>query len=113
MKTVLFLILSVLMVSAADVPGSRTMPAPTATIQAADCECVQVRRIRGDNCGAANSLRIEYRNVCGGAVNAQIYARWNRESERQRVGPPANLRPGASASFFWCQEPYEVAVACE
>lgn len=111
MKIVLFLLLvNSLMI---DVAGPPNAQPPSVTIEGADCQCIQVRRIRGENCGTANSLRIEFRNVCSSPVNAQIYIRWTRDNAQERVGQPVNLRPGASASYFWCQEPYESVVACE
>jgi hypothetical protein len=109
MRIVLFLIMSVLMIAGVHATGPRT---PVAAFQG-DCNCVSVRRIRGENCGSPRSLRIEFQNVCDHAVNAQIYARVNSQSARERVGGPTNLRPGTSSSYFWCQEPYEAIVACE
>jgi hypothetical protein len=109
MKIVLFLVL----VSGLMMTGSRNPQPSSDTIQRADCQCIEVRRIRGENCGTANSLRIEFRNVCSSPVNAQIYVRWGRDSDREKVGQPFNMRPGASSSYFWCQEPYESLVACE
>ena len=109
MRIVLFLIMSVLMFAGVHTAGPRI---PVATLQS-DCNCVSVRRIRGENCGSPRSLRIEFQNVCDRAVNAQIYVRFNSQSGRERVGGPSNLRPGTSSSYFWCQEPYEAIVACE
>ena len=109
MRIVLFLIMSVLMIAGVHTTGPRV---PVATLQS-DCNCVSVRRIRGENCGSPRSLRIEFQNVCDQAVNAQIYVRVNSQSARERVGGPSNLRPGSSSSYFWCQEPYEAIVACE
>ena len=109
MRSVLFLIMSVLMIAGVHATGPRT---PVAAFQG-DCNCVSVRRIRGENCGSPRSLRIEFQNVCDRAVNAQIYVRLNSQSGRERVGGPSNLRPGTSSSYFWCQEPYEAIVACE
>ena len=113
MKIPFVLFMTVLMIAAGDliaVPKANMHAEPSLQ---ADCNCIEVRRIRGNNCGRQDSLRIEFRNVCAYAVNAQIYARGNRDGERQRVGGPTSLRPGAASSYFWCQEPSEVVVACE
>ena len=112
MKIVLF-VLMVGLIILSDVSGSRNVEAEQAATQRGDCECINVRRIRGDNCGTANSLRLEFRNICSSPVNAQIYVRWSRDNDRGKVGQPSSMRPGASASYFWCQEPYEALVACE
>ena len=109
MRIVLFLIMSVLMFAGVHTAGPGI---PVATLQS-DCNCVSVRRIRGENCGSPRSLRIEFQNVCNQAVNAQIYVRVNSQGARERVGGPVNLRPGTSSSYFWCQEPYEAIVACD
>ena len=112
MRSVLFLIMSVLMVAGVPDTGTHDPRIPVTTMQT-ECSCVSVRRIRGENCGSPRSLRIEFQNVCDRAVNAQIYVRLNSQSGRERVGGPSNLRPGTSSSYFWCQEPYEAMVACE
>ena len=109
MRIVLFLIMSVLMFAGVHTADPRIA---VATLQS-DCNCVSVRRIRGENCGSPRSLRIEFQNVCDHAVNAQVYVRLNSQSAREKVGGPSNLRPGTSSSYFWCQEPYEAIVACE
>jgi len=113
MRIVLFLIIGGLVIAGVSTSGAQNSKTLAATMQSADCNCVSVRRIRGENCGSPRSLRIEFRNVCDHSVNAQIYARGSAENARERVGGPTNLRPGSSSSYFWCQEPYEVMVACE
>lgn len=112
MKIFVF-VLMVGLIIFSDVSGSRNVEPEQAATQRGDCECISVKRIRGDNCRTANSLRVEFRNTCGSAVNAQIYVRWSRDNAREKVGEPFSLRPGASSSYFWCQEPYEALVACE
>ena len=113
MKTLPFLLLAVLILATSNATATRNAQRQAASIQSTACECINVKRIRGANCGSRESLKIEFRNECDHAVNAQIYVKWSPDEAQQKVDPPSPMRPGESASYFWCREPYEVVVACE
>jgi hypothetical protein len=113
MKRILLLTLASTIIAVGyltDAPRARAVyPATTGAV----CDCVEITRVRGDNCGSPNSLRIEYRNMCTYAVNAQIYIRRSPDSERERVGTRVTMRPEERSSYFWCKEPYQADVDCE
>ena len=113
MKRILILTLASTIIAVNYLTEAPPSSAVSPTITSVECNCLEVNRVRGDNCGASNSLRVEYRNTCSYAVNAQVYVRRSPGAERERVGSQVALKPGERSSYFWCKEPHQADVDCE
>ena len=113
MKSIMLLALWLLIFAVGSVANPKNSAIRTVPDARRSCNCIEVKRIRGQNCGRSNSLRIEYSNSCSHSVSARIYIKQSSESAFEAVGGGTLLGPGEKSSYFWCKEPYWVDVACD